>query len=224
MSDKASHRHAFFTALKPELATLPFQTAKATASKDRVKLKCPNGATGLIHFYTYRGDAPAGSFQIQSSAMVHGGPLDALLGATTVRRAARFATDCVFCAASQGLGGGLHAGIVSPQDDPAAAARRVVDEVRRWYLPLIDGFTGAWGQALDFALRDLDQKIHPYAAASPCPLACALSLAALARRPDRVPDITAAAQHEWWRFRADSVGDPAALFERAVTERDRLGL
>jgi len=224
MSDEASNRDAFFAALKPEFATLPFQTAKASASKDRVKLKCPNGATGLIHVSTFQGDAPAGGFQIQSSAMVHGGPLDALLGAMTVRRAPRFATDCVFNAASQGLGGGLHAGIVRPQDDPAAAARRVVDEVRHWYLPLIDGFTGAWGQALDFALRELDQKIHPFAASSPSPLACALALAALARRPDRVPDITAAARHEWWRFGAESVGDPAAFFERAVTERDRLGL
>ena len=222
--DSRSHRAAFFTALRPKLAALRFPEARASLSKDRVKLSWRDGASGQIYVTLVRCDIDPQGFDAYSGILIQGGALARLLEALSVRRKPSFQAGVVLNGTSYGLIPS-RANAYRVTSDTAAdeAAAIVADDIERHHVALAHGFTGAWSTALDFALATPTGRPHPYGASVPCPYAGALALAALADRSDRLDEIMRHASNPWYSDAGD-ITDPAALYERARIAAKALGL
>lgn len=221
--DTRQARAGFFDAVKPRLAGLAFAASRASVSKDRVKLRYGNGATALLHLYAFRGDR-AGVFGVDASVIVEGGPVRAVLDAVGSPHRNSFRPGWVLCATADACVPTCASWRFTNAADPERSAAAVAGAVAEHLAPLADAFCGGWSRALAFALGGLERPIHPYGASSPCPLAQALVLAALAREPASLDAIIAAAAHPWWRADAPAVGDPAAFLARAQAEVSRRSL
>jgi hypothetical protein len=210
-------RTTFLHALKAGLIDIKLDTVRQSVSRDRIKFTLRQGVTGQIYIILIRADGHPGGFDVYSGLILEGGPIATLLRQLGTPRKPGFGPDVILNGTSYALiPGRVNAYTVRATDEPTLAASIVLDDIRTFLIPLIAGFSGDWATALDFALRTPEQSPHPYAACTPSPFAGALVLAALANRPDRIPEIAATAQSKWFND-ATAVGNPVAFFQRAQT-------
>jgi hypothetical protein len=222
--DSKAHRAAFLAALKTRFGTLRFSGAKPSFSKDRVKLAYADGASGQIYVTLVKCDVDPGGFDAYSGLILEGGAFARLLDTLAVKRKPNFQPGVVFNGTSYGvIPGRVNAYRVTSSMSPEEAAEVVGTEIARHYVPLADGFMGAYATALDFALSTPTQKPHPYGTSVPSPYSGALALAALAGRADRLDEIVAHAANPWFND-ASSIPDPAGFLETARSAARTLGI
>ena len=178
-------RSAFWQALKKGMADLHFATAKGSASKDRLKLKCADGTAGVLQVVLLRGSSGPGGFEASNSLVLEGGRLRALLDTLGCANIKRFQPTWTFAGSSLFLvPGRLYNYRFCEGDDAAQLAGQIVADAERIYVPIVDGFSGDWASALDFVIREPRPIPRPYATA--------LVLAALAGQPGRLDEFVAA--------------------------------
>lgn len=145
-------KKAFQAAFKDRVRDIEIASARiGKVTNDRVTILCDDGTSGLIHVATVRGGYEKGEFGAYTSLILYGGPIYRIMEDVGCKPGS-FSADMIFRLTSFHLPSRegdyeFRAGVSVDK-----VTEQMVDDIRRHYVPLIEKFTGRYGEAVDVVL------------------------------------------------------------------------
>lgn len=146
-------KKAAFAEFRRQMQAIEFKLGKLRTTKDQATISFPDNAHVLIHVATIKGGFAKGEFGSYMDLCIYDGPIYRIMKETRLDGGSTFPGDMIVRGTSHSLvpgESGVHAFRASV--DVEAVVTRMINDVLRFFVPIVEQFTGKYEEAVDFIL------------------------------------------------------------------------
>jgi len=161
--------------------------ATLTTTKDKVDISFEDGTRALLYVNSVKGGFGKGEFGIYIGLTISNGPVYRILKSTRLDGGSSFPKDMILRMTTHSFKGGRGLYAFRTATNVDVTVKRMIRDVRRVYVPIVEQFTGRYAEAVKFILDHNGEHVRK-------PFAMSVILLGLSNRLNQVDKVIARAK------------------------------
>lgn len=180
--DLKAREKAAFAAFIEQIQTIDFKPGQVKPEKDRIAITYSDGTRILIQLSTVTADFGKGEFGASVPLLIYDGPIYRILTDNGLEQSNAFPNTMILRYSLAPKPAGLGFYEFRTSTDVEALMKKIMKGVRQVLVPIIEQFTGKYGEAVDFILAHNGAPVRR-------PFAMCLILLGLSNTWDRLDEV-----------------------------------